>query len=350
MLSRIGEPISLLGLIGRVTTCSPNAAYAEFGNDGFLAVLADCNGPHDCLILLVLPDWVVANEAQRESTQQEILDFFQLMPQNCRLRLASVDSFANHDDFGQHAKRFREPLVGTNRDAENPLGRENNVWVAAAVGSSVGSADSPPSPFVAELNSRYASPTPHAPLSLESVVGSFIPSYRWHRERSEDIYSVPKRFDLASMFSISVAFAMLFSIMRALDSSPLLIAIFGIYFAAVGIAQAVLFNGDKPREASVIAGGILGCLSVIVIAMSEGAPLGAAISMTICSAVWAPVAGYLAGTINGGIWLITDYLRQWLERRSPTSDPAEPTPGPFDDLRSKHEEAPNHDGREDRFI
>lgn len=345
MLSRIGEPISVLGLIGHVTSCSPTSSYADFGNDGFLVVLSDCTGPNDCLILLALPDWVVVDEAQRALTQQEILDFFQLTPQSCQLRLAHFDSFAREGSshFGQLGNPYRNPPAATSHGHDNRVAGASNVWVASQAGGPA-SADAQLQPtFVAELNSRYASPQRRDSFSLEGVVGSFIPGYRWDREPAEDIYSVPKRFDLASMFSISVAFAMLFSIMRALDCSPLLISIFGIYFAAVGIAQAVLFNGDKPREASVIAGGILGCVSVIIIAISEGAPLGAAISMAICSAVWAPVAGYLVGTINGGIWLITDYLRQWLERRSATAEPAEQAPGPFDDLSAKPEEAPSQE-------
>ena len=125
------------------------------------------------------------------------------------------------------------------------------------------------------------------------------------------------------MFAISVAYGLLFSIMQALNALPSAIFLTGIFFAVVGAAQAIMFEGKKPREASMIAGGVAGFLCVVAFGIIEEAMSpGETASAALCSVVCCPIAGYLAGTTIGGIWLVADYLRHWSEARQAQTDKA----------------------------
>ena len=88
----------------------------------------------------------------------------------------------------------------------------------------------------------------------------------------------------------------------------------GGFFAVVGISQALMFKGDKPREASMISGTAFAFFGMILLAMVEGGSTESAVTGAFCSIFWGPIAGYFAGTVIGGIWLVADYLRQWLEQ------------------------------------
>ena len=293
MQTQPGVAFRTLGLAGYVTTCSDTSVFVEFGDHGFLTVLTECNGPADCVIALALPDWML-NETTKEQIKANVIEQFELDPEL---------KYAIHVSH-------------------------------VAIDGGFATAMSAASPYVSAKQSTWlAEPAKPEPVTLESVIQMFIPGYRWDRPANEDIYQVPKRFDLASMFSISVAFALLFAIMRALGAPPVLIAVAGVYFAVVGMAQAMLFQGEKPREASIIVGALFGVIVMIVGAFMSGRP-GLAIGSVACSFFWAPALGYLIGTVNGGIWLVTDYLRQWLELRGSTKQVETPdvAASPFDSV------------------
>ncbi len=74
--------------------------------------------------------------------------------------------------------------------------------------------------------------------------------------RSRSVYAAPRRYDLATMFVVSVAYAVLFSVMRLLQAGPLVFVITGLFFTAIAAAQALLFKGNAPRLASCIAGSL----------------------------------------------------------------------------------------------
>jgi hypothetical protein len=137
---------------------------------------------------------------------------------------------------------------------------------------------------------------------------------------------------MATVFTMFVAFSLLFSIMLALDASPGLILAFASFFVVVGAAQAVFFDGEKPREASVFSGAAWGTFLVLVGAIASGRLLESFV-FVLLAPFFCAFAGYLAGTVNGGIWLVTDYLRQWMIRRKMMTADGEPqASSPFDDV------------------
>ncbi|MFN3189358.1 MAG: hypothetical protein ACE361_02455 [Aureliella sp.] len=288
---RLGQSLMLFELEGRVTSASEHSAVVDFGMQGYVTVISDCEGDTKCILSFTLPAHLLTDPAL-EAARQQLFHFF-LIPSMTPSQIRA---------HGIGFEGTEPPVLG---------------------------------------NLRFPNQRP----TLESIIRIVNPQYRWDRPPNDDIYSVPRQFDMATVFTMFVAFSLLFSGMLALGANPLLILVFSSYFVVVGAAQAVLFDGEKPREASVIVGAIYGIL-VMFIAMASGSRVWGP-GMFLFSFVWAPFAGYLAGTVNGGIWLITDYLRKWLERRQ-SRQPKEATQAsPFDDVPDQPQVAESLQSRDE---
>ncbi|TWU04478.1 hypothetical protein [Stieleria varia] len=125
-----------------------------------------------------------------------------------------------------------------------------------------------------------------------------------------DLFSFPRRFDLASLLAISTGYSLLFAAVHLLDGGVYVGFAIGGFLATVAIAQAVLMGGKKPREASVIAGGVYS-LTVIVVGAAFAGEFGMELMCAIVGGLfWGPPAGYLAGTLVGGVFLVADALRR----------------------------------------
>lgn len=284
MRPALGETFRTLHLTGTVAARSATSALVQFEQIGFLAVMTDCEGEYQTVITVSLPDWMLNQDALAE-IERSVIAFFELPPADqCLLNTC-------------------QPLTRTNQ------GGLTRPYVAELV-----------SPDGRRGEGGRAAGSAKPPYGLAQYLVDAL-----EKAPRQEVYSVPRRYDLASMFSISVAFAVLFAIMKAMDAPPSTIMLAGFFFTVVGVAQALLFGGEKPREASILAGLAAGPCSVIVYALVEGVRPSTAIASSMCAIVWAPVAGYLAGTTIGGIWLIADYLRKWLEgRRSGSLDDGSP--------------------------
>ena len=57
------------------------------------------------------------------------------------------------------------------------------------------------------------------------------------------VYSVPRQYDLATLFVVSVAFALLFSVLRLLGASPVVFAVVTTFVALVGLGRHC-YSGD----------------------------------------------------------------------------------------------------------
>lgn len=253
MRCELGQVFRSQSLAGQVTTRSEDSVFVELRDLGFMTVISNCNGEFDCVITLVVPTHAVAHNTI-DYLRQNVIEAFDLDPA-ARYLVKICQPFQQ-----SHGAYLAEPAW--------PLGSQNKSEISWT---------------------NFAS------------------------RPDEALYSVPRRYDLASMFAISVAYAMLFAIMRAFSAPPSISLLTGVFLAVVGAAQAVMFEGNSPREASIISGGVAGFTAVIVFAVLEGVRLPIAFPQAVCSIAWGPLAGYLAGTIVGGIWLTADYLRKSFE-------------------------------------
>jgi hypothetical protein len=143
-----------------------------------------------------------------------------------------------------------------------------------------------------------------------------------HHDPTPDIFSVARRFDMATVLVAMLGYSLLFGGMLMLDAWPSLIALFGAFFAFVAVGQAFAIRSGRPREASIIAGAIFWFF--VACGLLTQAPLDPCmfVSAMFTATVAGPIAGYLAGTLVGGVFLISHYLREadLLRRRSPQAD------------------------------
>jgi len=132
--------------------------------------------------------------------------------------------------------------------------------------------------------------------------------------RREPAVGVPRRFGLDRLLAMMVFFAALFGLMQWLGAERPVFAGFALFFVGVGVAQALLFGGKRPREASLLAGTLLGPLIAggMVVAgrlqTQPGDPF-AAFDVYVAAFVLAVLGcplGYLAGGLIAGVFLIKD--------------------------------------------
>jgi hypothetical protein len=134
------------------------------------------------------------------------------------------------------------------------------------------------------------------------------------------VYSVPRRYDLATLMAVTFAYALLFGGMRFWEFPPLAVGGVSLFVTLVGLGQAVLFRGRRPRAASAVMGilGFSAVLAWIVISNNDPISLPAA---AIYSSIWGTILGYLAGVLVAGVFLIAELIRRLLRRLS-TRKPA----------------------------
>lgn len=159
-------------------------------------------------------------------------------------------------------------------------------------------------------------------------------------------YSTPRRFDLATLMAVVVAYMLLFGLMRAaylfplsqkpLDAGPFFW--FAGLITAVGVSQAV-FIRRNPRLVS-IACGIVFCfvtfmgdfaLHVLTTGRLDYyvAPF-VAIIVGFLTLLAGCVGGYVSGVGVGGVFLVADYLRRWLGWQPVEEQAIESQPQPIE--------------------
>lgn len=151
----------------------------------------------------------------------------------------------------------------------------------------------------------------------------------------ERTFGVPRRFDLALLMIISLLAAISFAIASACQVEPVVTAVLAIFFAFVGLLQAVLFQGQRPRAASLVAGLVLAAVQLIWLTADVIRRTGRVpdvpdllidlpeIIPAVCAlvALWC-TSTYIAGALIGGLFLVTHHWRCFLARRHSAQRPA----------------------------
>lgn len=156
-----------------------------------------------------------------------------------------------------------------------------------------------------------------------------------------DVFSVPRRFDLATVLVAMSAFAALFSGLLLLDAQPEVLAICGGYLFAVAAGQGIAAKWNRPRTASMLVGILLsfaiGMLQVLTWRHGGLWPIQV-IGMAFSSVIWGGLTGYLAGALVGGVFLVSHYLREWLmagKRTAVAERPESESPWEEEDAKSE---------------
>ena len=125
------------------------------------------------------------------------------------------------------------------------------------------------------------------------------------------LYSVPRRFDLATVLVVTAAYSLLLGSLTAAKAHPLLTTAVAGFVTLVGSGQALLFGGLKPRLASIVVGISLFELMVIVAYFVNSPAMGSFIWLFIViNAAYGLILGYVVGTVVGGVFLVADAIRR----------------------------------------
>ena len=92
MRSQLGETCQILGFVGQVACRTETSAFVEFGGIGFLSVLSDCEGRHDCIITLSVPTSMSASISSHTAVaeiKRQVCLFFDLTPRRIVVKLCT---------------------------------------------------------------------------------------------------------------------------------------------------------------------------------------------------------------------------------------------------------------------
>ena len=129
----------------------------------------------------------------------------------------------------------------------------------------------------------------------------------------DDVASVPRRFGVGVLMILMTAFAVLFATMRTFGAPPEIFLVVAGLFLAVTLAQILLFQGKKPRQASMLAGGVVFPLECVAVAAWEsrnarngGDAFVAIVGSVFCTVPGGVLFGYLAGCIMAGVFFVQE--------------------------------------------
>lgn len=89
------------------------------------------------------------------------------------------------------------------------------------------------------------------------------------RIRNEDEVGVPHRFSMGTIFVLLTLYAMLFRLLVLIGAEANWTGVICLFFAAVTLGQMVLFQGTRPRAASVIVGAVTCPTILLLIVIDE---------------------------------------------------------------------------------
>jgi len=134
----------------------------------------------------------------------------------------------------------------------------------------------------------------------------------------DDVARVPRRFGVGVLLILMTAFAVLFAVMRTFHAPPELFLVVAGLFLAVTLGQILLFQGKKPRAASLLAGGVVFPLEIVALIVwqvyssrDRGPDPMLFMSLVpglMCSIPGGIGLGYLAGCFMAGVFLIQERL------------------------------------------
>lgn len=146
---------------------------------------------------------------------------------------------------------------------------------------------------------------PSGPAPLDGLV-------KWLGSES---YGAPRVFDLFTMLAVTLAFALMFAMLQLLqsafrDSLEVVALGLSLFVTGIAIAQLALWEGKKPRLASLVAGPVVWFfVSVGIQIFHLSLTFPELILLLIMSVLGFP-AGYLAGAMVAGVFLVADVLRR----------------------------------------
>ncbi len=114
---------------------------------------------------------------------------------------------------------------------------------------------------------------------------------------------VPRRFGIGTLLVVTVAYALLFALLKTLQIPVIPFATIVGFVTLIGLGQAVLFRGQQPRRASYLTGAGIWLLLSLVFRWSLLTP-GAAVGILVEAIAFGGMFGYVAGCLIAGVFLV----------------------------------------------
>jgi hypothetical protein len=155
---------------------------------------------------------------------------------------------------------------------------------------------------------------------------------------SSDLYSAPRRFDLATIFVVTAAYSLLLGVLSAFGAPPTVMVVLAGLLAIIAATQAMFAKVANPRGVSVVTGAVAYTVMswIIWVTVRQAFPNSFIVVTFINGIIGGAILGYLLGTLVGGVFLVADMLRGRFEGRAPgaSEDGGEnstPSESPFAD-------------------
>lgn len=137
-----------------------------------------------------------------------------------------------------------------------------------------------------------------------------------------ELYSAPRRFDLATIFVVTAAYSLLLGLLSALDALPIIKVVISVLVAIVATTQALFLPVANPRGVSIVTGAVAyTVISWIIWFSLRGVFPNSFFFVTFINGiVGGSILGYLVGTVVGGVFLVADKVRTRFESKKQSDD------------------------------
>jgi hypothetical protein len=158
--------------------------------------------------------------------------------------------------------------------------------------------------------------------------------FLFDRTNTSELYSAPRRFDLATIFVVTAAYSLLLGGLTALGSWPAVKIMAVGLLTLVAAGQALFHNHANPRGVSVLIGAAAYTLFTLVLwsIYPRVFPDSFFFVVVINGLMFGGLLGYIAGVLVGGMFLVAERLRgklspQESDAEAPTLQDSSPGPG-----------------------
>lgn len=134
-------------------------------------------------------------------------------------------------------------------------------------------------------------------------------------------FGVPRRFGIGTLLVVTAAYGALLALLRAMDWHRGVIAVFVGFISLIGLGQMLLFRAGRPRKASIVTGAV--CFPIVQLffflplAVRSWDHAGTELLLLLYSTLFGAAAGYLAGCVVAGVFLIMDAVERTIGDKRP---------------------------------
>lgn len=164
--------------------------------------------------------------------------------------------------------------------------------------------------------------------SPEGLTGPNLMDRIFNREYTSELYSAPRRFDLASIFVVTAAYSILLGALSLMSTPPGVMVVVAGMLGIIAATQAMYQHIANPRGVSIVTGAIAFAVVCAIVSLTTRGVLSGSlfIDVFIVGLSCGAFLGYLMGTVIGGVFLVADMVRKKLEGNVETLPAENPVP------------------------